>query len=651
MDVDMKIDRKNVWKYIFSCLISLCLLSSCDTHPKFYLTSSSPPASALYDSALNLTKAKAYEEAMIFLDSASRISETTKDSLSLGTIYHLMGFVKRRLGKEDQALIDYYRALELFEKVDNIQTIGQILNSIGRVYEENNEPEKALQNYLNAYELLKEQEKTAAIILTNIGYVYKKKRVYDKAMESFYAVLKLETTASNISEKAKQLVNIALVYKLKGEYQEAEENFRQALNIFEEQDDKRRIAHTLNNLALVYTESHQRDKAIDYFKRSIAIKEEINDRTLLNGYNNLAELYLKEGTTSLANQYLDKALSLKDNMSFEEHFRVIQLKAEISENLGQLQQALDYIKEGNVLKDSVFNEKLAIKTTELQNQALMEKVEEKIHLIKIERENALKDSLLESKDRFIQWVSSSSIAVIIFLVVLFFLYRRLRVVNVTLNNLIEDGAHTMSNQLQGVECGAIELKHGPVPLAPPQVRSVTLIENSSKAMRRLIDSFTGTKDKTKIVTKIHRPENSIDQILELYRGMAMTREMKIETVIESEAMILVKPEEYEHAIGNLVSNAIKYAPEKSTITIHLYDKEEEVYLAVLDEGEGIPADKQHKLFKKRMKLHRKKGIVSNGLGLYFAKKNIKAMNGKLWYEDRPGGGAAFIIAFFKADGA
>ena len=646
----MKIDRKNIWKYIFSCLISLYLLSSCDTRPKFYLTSSSPPTSALYDSARGLTKAKAYEEAMMFLDSASKISEATKDSLSLAPIYHLQGFVNRRLGKTHQALLNYYQALELFEKTDDSRAIGELLNSIGRIYEDNHEFEQALYHYLQAYELLRVREKMGISVLNNIGIVYKKLGEYDQALLNYHTAFKSDLVSGDSVRKANLLNNIGEAYMLKKEYEKAEEAYHEALSLYRGTGDEKKTAYVMNNLGLVHKEIGQVDKALSFLNESIALHEKYNTPYLIDSYNNVIELYSRKGDINTALSYVNKAESLSVG-NVEEYSNTIYLKADLLERQGKVQMALDHIKKSKSLIDSIVDKRVAVKVIEVENQALMKKVEEKIHLIKIERENALKDSLLESKDRFIQWVSSSSIAVIIFLVVLFFLYRRLRVVNVTLNNLIEDGAHTMSNQLQGVECGAIELKHGPVPLAPPQVRSVALIENSSKAMRRLIDSFTGTKDKTKIVTKIHRPENSIDQILELYRGMAMTREMKIETVIESEAMILVKPEEYEHAIGNLVSNAIKYAPEKSTITIHLYDKEEEVYLAVLDEGEGIPADKQHKLFKKRMKLHRKKGIVSNGLGLYFARKNIKAMNGKLWYEDRPGGGAAFIIAFFKADGA
>ena len=104
---------------------------------------------------------------------------------------------------------------------------------------------------------------------------------------------------------------------------------------------------------------------------------------------------------------------------------------------------------------------------------------------------------------------------------------------------------------------------------------------------------------------------------------------------------------FEHALGNLISNAIKYSPDGSTIIIRLYDKEGQVFLTVLDEGPGIPEKHKKRLFKKGAKLHNMKSVISNGVGLYYAKKDVEAMGGKMYHENRKEGGSAFTIEFQK----
>ena len=66
---------------------------------------------------------------------------------------------------------------------------------------------------------------------------------------------------------------------------------------------------------------------------------------------------------------------------------------------------------------------------------------------------------------------------------------------------------------------------------------------------------------------------------------------------------------------------------------------------VQDQGPGLSADDQKKLFGKFARLSAKPtgGEHSTGLGLSIVKKMVEAMNGKVWCESKLGQGATFIV--------
>jgi two-component system sensor histidine kinase/response regulator len=96
---------------------------------------------------------------------------------------------------------------------------------------------------------------------------------------------------------------------------------------------------------------------------------------------------------------------------------------------------------------------------------------------------------------------------------------------------------------------------------------------------------------------------------------------------------------------NLVSNAMKYAP-GSVIELSVRKASPGFrQLRVEDRGPGIPASRQRELFKPFMRLIEVDPAdgLSSGLGLSLAKQILDDSGGQLWYEDREGGGARFVI--------
>jgi len=102
---------------------------------------------------------------------------------------------------------------------------------------------------------------------------------------------------------------------------------------------------------------------------------------------------------------------------------------------------------------------------------------------------------------------------------------------------------------------------------------------------------------------------------------------------------------------NLLTNAIKYTPEKGTITISVdrvkaKDSDQEGYLIkCADTGYGIPKDQQSKIFTKLFRADnvRDKSIEGTGLGLYIIKSILEHSKGKIWFESEMNKGTTFYV--------
>ena len=94
---------------------------------------------------------------------------------------------------------------------------------------------------------------------------------------------------------------------------------------------------------------------------------------------------------------------------------------------------------------------------------------------------------------------------------------------------------------------------------------------------------------------------------------------------------------------NLVGNAIRYSPTNSQVWIRLEDAgDNRARVIVADQGPGISADQQQRVFEKFERLGRS-GDGGSGLGLYISRRLARAMGGELSVESAAGQGARFIL--------
>ena len=95
---------------------------------------------------------------------------------------------------------------------------------------------------------------------------------------------------------------------------------------------------------------------------------------------------------------------------------------------------------------------------------------------------------------------------------------------------------------------------------------------------------------------------------------------------------------------NVLSNALKYSPEGSTVTVSVLSHERSATVRVRDQGIGLDRSELARLFRRGYRAESARKVPGGGLGLYFSKGIVAAHGGRMWAESPGhGGGSAFCF--------
>ncbi len=174
------------------------------------------------------------------------------------------------------------------------------------------------------------------------------------------------------------------------------------------------------------------------------------------------------------------------------------------------------------------------------------------------------------------------------------------------------------------------------------------LEASANTMLTVIEDFldTAAMNSSVIDLKLERVsvQRIVNSLISLYHAHAEKKDIRIESH-ECDGYILADAARFQQALGNLVSNAVKYSPLHTTIRIWVVSEGDRVTICVGDEGPGIPADERSRLFTQFGKLTARPtdGEHSTGLGLWIVKHMINLQGGDVGVDCPPEGGSVFWI--------
>ena len=135
----------------------------------------------------------------------------------------------------------------------------------------------------------------------------------------------------------------------------------------------------------------------------------------------------------------------------------------------------------------------------------------------------------------------------------------------------------------------------------------------------------------------------ISKVLDIVTPELKSKNIQIQLRVDDRLAIKVNPAEVEQVILNLLNNATQVLANSGTlqrrITVEVTQSGKMIRLSISDNGEGVPSEFRPQLFE-LLSTTKQSGM---GLGLWLCKHIITRYGGSIYYEDAPGGGAAFIF--------
>jgi signal transduction histidine kinase len=214
--------------------------------------------------------------------------------------------------------------------------------------------------------------------------------------------------------------------------------------------------------------------------------------------------------------------------------------------------------------------------------------------------------------------------------------------------LVGDVAHelrtpltTLDGYLEGLQDGVIE----------PTQETWTLLRNETGRLTRLIGDLGDLWRAEARQLPMHIEEVDVTALLPEAAGRhaaeAAARQIALEVESGSPAVARADRDRLVQIIGNYLSNALRYAPAPSTVTLSVTRRGGEIVVVVRDEGPGLPGEQLAHLFDRfyRADPSRSRALGGSGIGLAIVRALAEAMGGRAWAESGgPGAGSVFYVA-------
>ncbi|MBS1628297.1 MAG: HAMP domain-containing protein [Bacteroidetes bacterium] len=163
-----------------------------------------------------------------------------------------------------------------------------------------------------------------------------------------------------------------------------------------------------------------------------------------------------------------------------------------------------------------------------------------------------------------------------------------------------------------------------------------------KILSELLDLSQVESGKIKLTIKTVQPLLIVERALKTVTTVALEKNIQFNTIQNTNASIKADEEKTSWVLINLLTNAIKYSAENSTIQINIRQKQNTVEFSIKDTASGIPQEYLSKVFDRFFKVPGTEKTGA-GLGLAISKEFIEAMGGTIGVESKLKEGSRFYF--------
>ena len=131
--------------------------------------------------------------------------------------------------------------------------------------------------------------------------------------------------------------------------------------------------------------------------------------------------------------------------------------------------------------------------------------------------------------------------------------------------------------------------------------------------------------------------------VEMLKPLAATKEIRLDGYAEDDLLLDGDRDRVLQILSNIVGNAIKFAPEKSSVALRVGRSGDDGLFAVSDTGPGMTEEDVSRIWNRFWQAKRGRAHGGVGLGLSIAKGLVEAHRGRIWVDSREGVGTTFYF--------
>ena len=621
-------------------------------------------------SKINVLNSLAYQlhksdprQSISYADDALELAKSYDRREEMANAYNYIGAAYWAMSTGDSALYYYDLSYQIRKELKDLRGMAGALSNMGIIYNEQQEYIKAIKTYKEAMIIMDQNqlEVYAAITGNNLGMVLLNLGKYTEASEYFINSIKKAEQLKIDQLLSAAYTNLGRIYAHTEQREKELAIKMKALEAAQKAGDKIYVAVALNNLGSYYLERKNYTEALQYYRQSLGIN------TALKRTKSIAAVLINLSNTHRNLAHYDSALLLVDeavkiSSQMNDQLRLCRAYFQKATLLEQTQGCISAIvlyqksyeiaRKHNLLKEVQDNSRALYECyAQLENyqqafiyQSIYSDVSDSL----LNKENVRQMALLESKYEFdkeiiekdneIQLLTAKNennklrISIVILVVSLLLVgivmtarneirrkelkTKQLQLIGEfkdTMTNMI---AHDLKNPLGVI----LQTRHGDNTVNYMARQMLTLVNNMLDIQRFERSSIVPDQAPVLLYSLINEARDQV-------RLLLAEKNIGIDTQTTSETFhVYVDKDLIVRVFINLFTNAIKYSPLNSTITISIDKKVQHVTVSISDKGTGMSSENIHSIFDPYTQINPKASglIASTGLGLSFCKLALEA---------------------------